>query len=180
MLFRSSPKPSPKSEPKAEPKSSPKPDASPKSSPGTAKKSDSGTSAADDAKKKAFTDAKAGNGESGSGGATSGSGTGAKSGGGGTASEFGWYHELIHDRFFSQWEQPTSIFEQDKSFVCTVKIHIGRDGTIKSSEIVKSSGNPIMDQSVQAALGRVTKIEDRKSTRLNSSHEWISRMPSSA
>ena len=26
----------------------------------------------------------------------------------------------------------------------------------------------------------MTKIEDRKSTRLNSSHEWISRMPSSA
>ncbi|MFM8981382.1 MAG: energy transducer TonB, partial [Spartobacteria bacterium] len=65
----------------------------------------------------------------------------------------------IHDRFFSQWEQPTSIFEQDKSFVCTVKIHIGRDGTIKSSEIVKSSGNPIMDQSVQTALSRVSKID---------------------
>lgn len=40
-----------------------------------------------------------------------------------------------------------------------MKIHIGRDGTIKSSEIVKSSGNPIMDQSVQTALGRVTKID---------------------
>ena len=27
---------------------------------------------------------------------------------------------------------------------------------------------------------RLTDTEDRKSTRLNSSHEWISRMPSSA
>jgi hypothetical protein len=82
-----------------------------------------------------------------------------KSGRGGTSSEFGWYHDLIHERFFSQWEQPTSIFKQDKSFVCVVKIHIGCDGTIKSSEIVSSSLNMAMDQSVQAALGRVTKID---------------------
>jgi TonB family protein len=88
----------------------------------------------------------------------SGSDTAAKSRGGITAGEFGWYHELIHDRFFNQWDQPTSIFEQDKSFVCTVKIHIDREGTIKSSEIIKSSGNPIIDQSVQTALSRITKI----------------------
>ena len=30
------------------------------------------------------------------------------------------------------------------------------------------------------ALSAVEVAEDRKSTRLNSSHEWISRMPSSA
>ena len=29
-------------------------------------------------------------------------------------------------------------------------------------------------------LSEVDSLEDRKSTRLNSSHEWISRMPSSA
>ena len=28
--------------------------------------------------------------------------------------------------------------------------------------------------------GKTSVLEDRKSTRLNSSHEWISRMPSSA
>mgnify|MGYP003339330028 CR=1 FL=1 len=32
----------------------------------------------------------------------------------------------------------------------------------------------------QRKLGRLPVREDRKSTRLNSSHEWISRMPSSA
>ena len=97
-------------------------------------------------------------GASAGGGGTAASGTG-KGGAGGTASEFGWYHELIHDRFFSQWEQPTSIFEQDKSFVCTVKIQIKRDGTIASAEIIRSSGNPLMDQSVLAALNRVTRID---------------------
>ena len=34
--------------------------------------------------------------------------------------------------------------------------------------------------SVEAGLVRVAISKDRKSTRLNSSHEWISRMPSSA
>jgi TonB family protein len=97
-------------------------------------------------------------GASAGGGGTAASGTG-KGGAGGTASEFGWYHELIHDRFFSQWEQPTSIFEQDKSFVCTVKIQIKRDGAIASAEIIRSSGNPLMDQSVLDALNRVTRID---------------------
>jgi TonB family protein len=97
-------------------------------------------------------------GASAGGGGTAASGTG-KGGAAGTASEFGWYHELIHDRFFSQWEQPTSIFEQDKSFVCTVKIQIKRDGAIASAEIIRSSGNPLMDQSVLDALNRVTRID---------------------
>jgi TolA protein len=106
-----------------------------------------------EAKKKTFTESQTPS------AATSGTGTAAKTGGGGTASEFGWYHDLIHDRFFSQWDQPTSIFEQDKSFVSTVKIHIGRDGSIKSAQIVRGSGNPLMDQSVLAAIARVSKID---------------------
>ena len=36
------------------------------------------------------------------------------------------------------------------------------------------------DISAGSYQSRVDALEDRKSTRLNSSHEWISRMPSSA
>lgn len=61
--------------------------------------------------------------------------------------------------FFSQWEQPTSIFEQNKSFVCTVKIRILKDGTISSADIVRGSGNPVMDSSVMEALKRVSRID---------------------
>jgi TonB family protein len=43
-------------------------------------------------------------------------------------------------------------FQQDKSFVCTVKIQIKRDGTIASAEIIRSSGNPLMDQSCARRL----------------------------
>ena len=37
-------------------------------------------------------------------------------------------------------------------------------------------------KAISVAMGKVAKVvsQDRKSTRLNSSHEWISRMPSSA
>ena len=41
--------------------------------------------------------------------------------------------------------------------------------------------NPVRETVIVTfALWPATRFEDRKSTRLNSSHEWISRMPSSA
>ena len=43
---------------------------------------------------------------------------------------------------------------------------------------VAVSGNPVLAESAQ--LTAFASGSDRKSTRLNSSHEWISRMPSSA
>ena len=43
------------------------------------------------------------------------------------------------------------------------------------------TGNPSsMRELAQAFADAGFNVEDRKSTRLNSSHEWISRMPSSA
>ena len=57
---------------------------------------------------------------------------------------------------------------------------VGRNGAGKSTLMKIIAGVEASDS------GRVTKASgikigiDRKSTRLNSSHEWISRMPSSA
>src|SRR5207253_6819580 len=84
-----------------------------------------------------------------------GSGSGALNG----SSDFGWYHELIHDRFHSQWDQPTSIYSAETKFAATLKIRIERDGTISNASIVKSSGNPVMDESVLSAAARVKKID---------------------
>jgi TonB family protein len=91
-------------------------------------------------------------------GQTSGGSVG-RSGGGGDSSQFGWYHELIHDRFYSQWDQPTSIFDSSKSFVCTLQIRIERDGKISDVKVVRSSGNVVMDESVMAAAHRVLQID---------------------
>jgi TonB family protein len=43
--------------------------------------------------------------------------------------------------------------------VATVRIRIEKDGKVSSVEIVKSSNNPVMDESVLAAAKRVTQID---------------------
>ena len=47
-------------------------------------------------------------------------------------------------------------------------------------DVVVVTDSDIISDEIKNIGGRVIKSQDRKSTRLNSSHEWISRMPSSA
>jgi len=82
-----------------------------------------------------------------------------KSGSGSGASEFGWYFSMIHDRFHSRWDQPTNISRGGQDIVTTLKIRIGKDGTIQNREIVHSSGDTTMDQSVMTAAERVQQID---------------------
>ena len=90
-----------------------------------------------------------------SGGAASGSASGAAGGNG--DSLFGLFHEHIHDRFFSVWDQPTSI-AGTANFVTGLRIKIESDGRISDFKVVRSSGNVIMDESVMAAARRVLKV----------------------
>lgn len=83
---------------------------------------------------------------------------GGPGGGGGGAAEFGTYHDHIHDRFFSLWDQPTSIASTAK-FVTGLRIRIEADGRISSYKVVRSSGNVVMDESVLSAAARVIKID---------------------
>jgi TonB family protein len=152
-----SPKPTPKSSPKptASPKVTSKGEASPKASatagasPKAAGSPTEQTSASSSAS--ATKSAKASAVQSGA--------SAGRSGGAGDSSQFGWYHELIHDRFYSQWDQPTSIFDSSKSFVCTLQIRIEPSGKISDIKILKPSGNVIMDESVMAAAHRVLQID---------------------
>jgi TonB family protein len=66
---------------------------------------------------------------------------------------------MIHDRFYSQWDQPTSIYENKHQFVTTVKIRIQSDGTVSSVSLARPSGNTVMDESVMAAARRVKQID---------------------
>ena len=88
-----------------------------------------------------------------------GTGTGGAGGNGADPSTIDAYHTLIHDRFYSQWEQPTAIpTEHRHDFTTVLKITIQRDGTISDFALAHPSGNPVMDQSVLEAARKVLKI----------------------
>jgi TonB family protein len=167
---RPTPKPTPKRKPtpsptpkKATPKSKPTPDekdekaakevekkkaiakallAKEKSDEETAEKSVQKATAADDGESKA-------KGSSGSGG---------KGSGAGGASDVGWYGNMLHDRFYSEWVQPTSVVHSARLSVL-LRIRIQKDGRISEYSIAKSSGNPVVDDSVKAAAARVKQVD---------------------
>ncbi len=93
--------------------------------------------------------------------ATEGRGTSttATAAGGNKGADVGWYHSMIHDRFYSQWNQPTSISTSENKYRAKLKLRIQRDGSIASYSISRSSGNELMDQSVLDAASRVKRIE---------------------
>ena len=150
------PKPKPKpATPKATPKetgeASPKPKASPaekaEGTAGTARTEGTATSGSK-------------SGTTGGNGPGTGNGKGpGKTGSGSGASEFGWYFSMLHDRFHARWEQPTSIVRNAQEFTTTLKIRISKDGTILHREIVRTSGDTLMDESVMAAAERVQQID---------------------
>ena len=66
---------------------------------------------------------------------------------------------MLHDRFHARWEQPTSIVRSDQDFLTTLKLRINKDGTVTGREIVNSSGNAVMDESVLGAAKKVTAVD---------------------
>ncbi len=169
------PKPSPKPTPKPSPKktvvakASPKPTAAPKKSENdeeTAEtehkkeiaktalpKTDTGDS--DDESDKPSKKSSAAH-----GGKPAGSpGAGGHGAAGGGASQSGWYGNMLHDRFYSEWVQPTTSVVSGAKISALVKIRIEKDGRVSKFEIVKPSGNVVVDESIAAVAKRVTQVD---------------------
>ena len=79
--------------------------------------------------------------------------------------------------------------EQDRQLVSDIEHHrkavdmlreFSASENMQSGAEAYGSGKEAFDAYAEAAQRTATLLGDRKSTRLNSSHEWISRMPSSA
>ena len=87
-------------------------------------------------------------------GGTAGRGVGA-----GGASQFGWYAHMLHDRFFSQWSQPTSVVRSGAKMSTLVKLRIEKDGTVSRFTILRPSGNVVVDESIAAMAKRVTRVD---------------------
>ena len=77
----------------------------------------------------------------------------------GSESLFAWYGKMLHDRFYSEWVQPTSVVASSNKMSTLVKIRIEKDGRISDFAIVRSSGNLLLDESVTAVATRVTRVD---------------------
>ncbi len=86
-------------------------------------------------------------------------GSGGRASGPGGAAQAGWYGNMLHDRFFSAWDQPTSVVASGARMSALVRIRILADGRVSSFEIVRSSGNIVVDDSVRAVAKRVTQVD---------------------
>ncbi len=130
---------------------SPKP--SPKTKPSAAKASEK----SEKNEKKAL--AKNGSESQSDSGKTGSTGKGGGAGGGNSASEFGWYGNMLHDRFYSAWVQPTTNIATGTKISTLVKVRIEKDGRVSKFEIVKPSENVVVNESVAAVGQRVTEVD---------------------
>jgi TonB family protein len=146
LKAKTTPKPTPRKTLVA--KTSPKPVAKPKSSPAKAN--------AKSEKKDKIVLAKK---ESASQNGSRESGSTGKAGGRSSASEFVWYGNMLHDRFYSAWIQPTANVPPAAKISTLVNVRIEKDGRVSKFEIAKASGNATVNESVAAVARQVSQVD---------------------
>jgi TonB family protein len=154
------PKPTPKERLVA--KASPKPVAKPKPSPTKA-------SVKSEKKDKIILAKKDSASQSGSGQNES-TGKAGSAGGGSSGSEFGWYGNMLHDRFYSAWIQPTTKIPSGAKISTLVKVRIEKDGRVSKFEIAKASENATVNESVAAVAKQISQVDPPPSGLINGDH----------
>ena len=66
---------------------------------------------------------------------------------------------MLYDRFYSEWIQPTTNVPVGAKISVPVRIRIERDGRISKFNIVRPSGNVVVDESVAAIAKKVTQVD---------------------
>ena len=92
-------------------------------------------------------------------GKTGSAGKGGSAGGGSNASEFAWYGNMLHDRFYSAWIQPTTTVPSGNKISTVVKVRIEEDGRVSKFEIIKPSQNVVVNESVAVVAKQVTQVD---------------------
>jgi len=153
LRTKTTPKPIPRSTPRKAlvAKASPKPAAKAKSSPTKANAKAEKKAKIVLAKKDSPT--QSGSGQSGS------TGKNGSDGGGSSASEFGWYGNMLHDRFYSAWIQPTTNVPSGEKISTLANVRIEKDGRVSKFEIVKPSGNATVNESVAAVARQISHVD---------------------
>jgi TonB family protein len=96
--------------------------------------------------------------QSGSGQSES-TGKSGSAGGASSASEFAWYGNMLHDRFYSAWIQPTTNVPSGAKISTLVNVRIEKDGRVSKFEISKPSGNATVNESVAAAAKQISQVD---------------------
>src|SRR6266487_1995616 len=124
--------PKPKATPKPIPKPTPKKILLTKASskPSPKEKSNSTKSDEKSAKNEKNPTAKTSSASQKGSGKTDSTGKGGSAGGRSSASEFGWYGNMLHDRFYSAWIQPTTSVPSGSKISTLVKVRIEKDGRV--------------------------------------------------
>jgi TonB family protein len=155
------PTPKPKATPRPIPKPTPKkilvarasPKPSPKAKPSSAKSSEKSDKSDKNAVARTGAASQSGSERTGS------AGKGGSAGGRSSASEFGWYGNMLHDRFYSAWSQPTANIATGAKISTLVKVRIEKDGRVSRFEIIKPSENVVVNESVATIAKRVTQVD---------------------
>jgi TonB family protein len=79
--------------------------------------------------------------------------------GGSSGSEFGWYGNMLHDRFYSAWIQPTTNVPSGTKISTLVNVRIEKDGRVSKFEIAKPSENATVNESVAAVAKQVSQVD---------------------
>jgi len=169
---KATPKPSRKPTPKPTPKKTvlakaTKSSASSKSSP--SKSARDKTDASDETKNAKAVNVKTKAADTGSG-KTPTAGKGGGAGGGSNASEFAWYGNMLHDRFYSAWIQPTTNVPSDTTISTLVKVRIEKDGRVSKFEIIKASQNLVVNESVAVVAKQVTQVDPPPTRLIHGDH----------
>jgi len=153
--------PKPKATPKPIPKPTPKKIllAKASSKPSPKEKSNSTKSDEKSVKNEKSPTAKTASASQNGSGKTGSTGKGGSAGGGSSALEFGWYGNMLHDRFYSAWIQPTTSVPSGSKISTLVKVRIEKDGRVSKFEIIKASANVVVNESVATIAKRVTEVD---------------------
>jgi TonB family protein len=151
LRAKTTPKPVPKPTPKKtlSAKASPKP--ATKSKPSAAKASANSDKKDKIALAKKDSAPQSGTGQSGS--------TGKAGASESSASEFGWYGNMLHDRFYAAWIQPTTKVPSGAKISTLVNVRIEKDGRVSKFEIAKPSGNATVNESVAAVAKQISHVD---------------------
>jgi len=91
-------------------------------------------------------------------------------GSGSSASEFAWYGNMLHDRFYSAWIQPTSNVPAGARISTLVRVRIEKDGRVSKFEITKPSGNAVVNESVAAVAKQVNEVDSPPAALIKGDH----------